>query len=351
MYRPCGVFDETYSKDLAIIRTKFDWGFFLAGLVFLFLLPTFAPGSLIARINGIAIAIISVLGLQVIIGFTGQINIGQASFMALGGYTSLILSIHLHVPFLIALPLSGLSAGLIGILFGLPSLRIKGFYLAMSTLAAQFLIPWLIVNAAPDITGGTRTMTVPAPRIGSVIFNTQQHMFYLIMVILISVIFLIRNLLRARVGRAFIAIRDNDLAAEVMGINVWKYKLMAFFISSFYAGIAGSLWVHWMRCASVDHFTLIDSVWFLGMLVVGGLGSVFGAVIGAIFIRSLDYLVVAVGPWIGEAFPSLAPSATASLAPTVFGLVMMLFLIFEPRGLAHLWEKIKALYRLWPFSY
>jgi len=350
-YRPCGVFDETYSEDVAVVRTPVGWSFFVGALLFLSILPSVSSGSFIANLNSIGIVVIAVLGLQLITGFTGQINLGQAAFMAVGGYTSLILSVNLNVPFLLVLPASGLSAGIAGIIFGLPSLRLKGFYLAMSTLAAQFIIPWLIVNAAPDITGGTKTMVLPAPKIWGVNFNSQERMFYIIMPAMVLTIFFITNLIRTRIGRAFISIRDNDLASEVMGVNVFKYKLIAFFMSSFYAGVAGSLWAYWMRCVSVEHFTLMNSIWYLGMIVVGGLGSVLGSILGTVFIRFLDFSVLAIGPMIGEIFPSIAALATASLGPTVFGLTMMLFLIFEPRGLAHLWDKLRFLYRIWPFSY
>ena len=351
MYRPCGVFDETFTQDLAIVRTKAHWALLFGSIILLFMLPTFFTGALLSNFNAIGITIISVLGLQVVVGYTGQISLGQAAFMCVGAYTSFLLSEYWHVPFLIAFLLSGITAGVVGIVFGLPSLRIKGFYLAMATLAAQFIIPWLIVNVRPDITGGTDTMVVQPPEIAGVKFDTQQLMFYVIMASMVISIYLTKNLVRTKVGRAFVAIRDNDLAAEVMGVGIFKYKLAAFFVSSFYAGIAGSLWAYWMRCVSVEHFSLMDSIWFLGMIVVGGMGSIPGAVMGTIFIRVLDILVKEIGPLLGEIVPSLAGTATAALAPTVFGLVMMLFLVFEPRGLAHLWERIKNFYRMWPFSY
>jgi len=351
MYRPCGVFDETYKKDIAIVRTKLHWGIMIFSLLLLFVAPFYMSSAWIAHFNGMGIAIISVLGLQVLIGYTGQISLGQAAFMSVGSYASFMITVYLRFPFWLALPLSGIVTGLVGLVFGMPSLRIKGFYLAMATLAAQFLIPWLIVNVAPEVTGGTRTMVVPYPTLWGIDFNDQKSMFYIIASVTVLSIYLIKNLMRTRVGRAFIAIRDNDLAAKVMGIDIFRYKLLAFFISAFYAGIAGSIWAHWMRSVSVDHFTLMDSIWFLGMLVVGGMGSVPGAIMGVIFIRLLDILVKIMGPWLGEAVPTFAGAATASLAPTVFGLAVMLFLIFEPRGLAHRWERIKAAWRLWPFSF
>ena len=165
-------------------------------------------------------------------------------------------------------------------------------------------------------------------------------------------VFLAKNLQRTRVGRAFIAIRDNDLAAEVMGINLFRYKLLAFFICSFYAGIAGSLWAYWMCAINVDHFTMGESIWYLGMVIIGGMGSIPGSVFGVCFIRILDIIVKILGPMIGQVVPAaLATSASAALGPFIFGLVMLLLLIFEPRGLAHRWELFKSSYRLWPFSY
>jgi len=351
MYRPCGVFDETFTQDLAIVRTTVHWILLLAALFVFSVFPMLAPGALLAHFNAIGITTISVVGLQIIVGYTGQISLGQAAFMSVGAYTSFVLSAYGNIPFLVALPASGVMAGLVGIIIGLPSLRIKGFYLAMATLAAQFIIPWLIVNVRPDITGGTSTMVVRPPHLFGCTLDSQQEMYYVIMALVAITLYLTRNLVRTRVGRAFVAIRDNDLAAEVMGISILKYKLTAFFVSSFYAGIAGSLWAYWMRCVSVDHFTLMDSIWQLGMLVVGGMGSIPGAVMGTVFIRVLDILVKDIGPFLGEMIPSLAGAATAAMAPTVFGLVMMLFLIFEPRGLAHMWDRIKSFCRMWPFSY
>jgi branched-chain amino acid transport system permease protein len=172
--------------------------------------------------------------------------------------------------------------------------------------------------------------------------------FYLVMVIACLATFLAVNIARSRVGRAFVAIRDNDLAAEVMGVNLWSYKLQAFFIGCVYAGVAGALLVHYYGFASVDQFPFMDSVWYLGMLIVGGMGSIAGAILGAVSLKLLDELVTVVGPVLSAA---VAAQAAASLALITRGLILMLFLIFEPRGLAHRWGMIKAYYRLWPFSH
>ena len=176
----------------------------------------------------------------------------------------------------------------------------------------------------------------------------QFTLLIIVLAIVAICIFLAKNLARTRVGRAFIAIRDNDLAAEVMGISLWSYKLQAFFVGCVYAGVAGVLLVHYYAFASVDQFPFIDSVWYLGMLIVGGMGSIPGAIFGAVSLKLLDELVTIVGPILSAA---VAAQAAASLALITRGLVIILFLIFEPRGLGHRWGMIKAYFRLWPFSH
>ena len=347
MNRPCGTFNRFYAQDMAVVRTRFQWGILIASIIFLLTLPLFSGGVIISYVNFIAISVIAVLGLQILLSYCGQISIGQAAFVGVGAYTSALLSTYLHFPFWVALPCAGISAGLIGLLFGMPSLRVKGFYLAMATLAAQFIIPWLIVNVRADITKGTSSLSVPVPELGGIIFNTQQSMFYIIIPVMLLAIFFAKNLVRTRLGRAFIAIRDNDLAAEVMGVDIFRYKLIAFFICSFYAGIAGCLYAHWMRVICVDNFTLMESIWYLGMLIIGGMGSISGAIMGTIFIRLLDIVAKLITPLAGQIFPT----AMTAVGPTLFGLVIILFLLYEPRGLAHRWTTFKASYRLWPFSY
>jgi branched-chain amino acid transport system permease protein len=171
------------------------------------------------------------------------------------------------------------------------------------------------------------------------------------MIIACLATFLAKNIVRTRVGRAFIAIRDNDLAAEVMGINLWSYKLLAFFIGCVFAGVAGSLQVHYYSWASVDQFPFFNSVWYLGMLIVGGMGSTAGAIFGAVSLKLLDEMVTILGPMIGMAIPAIAAQAAAALSLIIRGLILIVFLIFEPRGLHHRWEMVKTYYRLWPFSH
>jgi branched-chain amino acid transport system permease protein len=293
------------------------------------------------------IAVISVHGLNLLTGYCGQISIGHVGFMAVGAYVSAVLTAKFGWSFWLALPCAALGAGIAGLIFGLPSLKIKGFYLIMATVAAHFIIVWLILQLQ-DLTGGADGLPVPKPKIGSIALRSKASYFYLVMVFAIMATVLAMNIGRTRAGRAFVAIRDNDLAAEVMGISLWSYKLQAFFIGCIYAGVAGALLVHYYGFASVDQFPFMDSVWYLGMLIVGGMGSPVGAILGAISLKLLDEVVTIVGPILSAA---VAAQAAASLALITRGLVIILFLIFEPRGLDHRWGMIKAYFRLWPFSH
>jgi branched-chain amino acid transport system permease protein len=350
MSLPTGTFNQSYAQDMAIIRTKTQWVILFAFLILLFTCPLYFSDRILTILTIIGITVISVHGLNILTGYCGQISLGHAGFMAVGGYASGILCAKLGWSFWAALPTAALAAGMVGILFGLPSLRIKGFYLIMATIAAHFIIIWVILQLY-SVTGGADGLAVPRPEIGGFVLKSKASYFYLVMIIACLVTFLTKNIVRTRAGRAFIAIRDNDLAAEVMGVNLWAYKLLAFFIGCVFAGLAGSLLVHYIAFASVDEFPFMNSVWYLGMLIVGGMGSTAGAIFGAVSLKLLDELVTIAGPALAAIFPAVAAQAAASLSLIMRGLVIILFLIFEPRGLAHRWERIKAYYRLWPFSH
>lgn len=346
---PCGTFSRRYNQDMAIVRTRLQWGILIATLFFLMVLPLFASHYLISLANFISITIIVVLGLQIVFGYCGLVSFGQAAFMAVGAYTSAILTVKLGLPFWIALPLSGIAAGLVGIIGGAPSLRIKGFYLAVATMAIHAVIIWLAIHL--EVTGGASGLNASSPKLGPLVFDTDQSMYYIIVPIMLLLTLAAKNLTRSKVGRAFIAIRDNDLAAAVMGINLYYYKLLAFFIACFYAGIGGSLWAHWMLVVHPEQFTLIHAIYYVGMIVVGGMGSITGVFLGVGVIRLLDELVMFASPPLAAAFPWVGMYPAAVLGVAAFGFVLSLFLIFEPRGLAHRWEIVKAAYRLHPFAY
>jgi branched-chain amino acid transport system permease protein len=342
-----GSFCENYGQDMAIFHSRLQWGSVVVFLVFLFACPLFFSDRILTILTMMGISVVSVHGLNILTGYCGQISIGHAGFMAVGGYASAILCAKLGFPFWLALPCGALAAGIAGLIFGLPSLKIKGFYLIMATIAAHFIIIWTIIQLR-DLTGGTDGLSVPRPKLGSISLSSKTNYFYVVMVVACLATLVAKNIVRTRAGRAFIAIRDNDLAAEVMGVSLWNYKLQAFFIGCVYAGVAGALLIHYFSFASVDQFPFMDSVWYLGMLIVGGMGSVTGAVFGAVALKLMDELVTVAGPVLSAA---VAPQAAASLALISHGLIIIIFLIFEPRGLHHRWEMIKAYFRLWPFSH
>ncbi len=346
---PSGTRNYTYAQDMAIFRTKTHWAMLLVLLLILFTAPLYWGNHWLSVANLIGITIIAATGLNILTGYCGQLSIGHAGFIAVGAYTSAVLTNRLELPFLVGLICAGLTAGLIGMIFGIPSLRVKGFYLAISTIAAQFIIIWVISHWS-SVTGGFTGISVPPASIAGITFTSQASQFYLIMVITAVVIFLAKNLARTRTGRAFVAIRDNDLAAEVMGINLFRYKLIAFFIGCFLAGIAGSLLAHWVGFMSVEHFSITDSILYIGMIIIGGLGTTIGPIFGVIFIRLLQQGITFIAPVLESTF-DLPAGFTTGIGPMVFGLAIILFLILQPRGLAHRWQLFKASYRLWPFSY
>ena len=365
--RPSGVFDTTYQQDIALNRTPFDRA--LSNGLFLLLLGvplltaagplglSIIPTSWIGIIMRIAIFSIAVQGLNILMGYTGQISLGHAAFMAVGAYSSAVLVRELGFTFWTALPAAALFTGVIGLIFGLPSLRVKGFYLAMATLAAQFIIPWVIRYPLEPITNGSRPLEVPAPVFFGTRLTSDFQMYYVVIPLAVLLFLLARNIIRTRVGRAFISIRDNDLAAELLGINVFSYKLQAFFISALYAGIAGALTAFDTQTISLDKFLLNRSIEMLAMLVIGGAGFPLGPLFGVTFVNLLTQniipsLITPMSRFLPGLLPFIDPvNIIASLNPVMFGLALAVFLILEPRGLAYRWEILKISWKLRPFSH
>jgi len=277
--------------------------------------------------------------------------------MAVGAYSSAIFARELGMTFWLALPLSAVFTGLVGLIFGLPSLRVKGFYLAMATLAAQFIIPWTLRYRLEDLTNGFRPLEIPIPDLFGINFAHESAMYYVIVPLAIALFLAARNLIRTRVGRAFISIRDNDLAAELLGINVFAYKLQAFFISSMYAGIAGCLLAFETNSLSLDRFSLDVSITLLAMLIIGGAGYPLGAFFGVGFVTLLTQNIIpSLIPILNNFLPDLLPfiqeaNIFASLNPLLFGLALTLFLLIEPRGIAYRWEILKISWKIRPYSY
>lgn len=364
--RPSGVFDVKYAEDISINRTRTDKIVANGLFILLLLIPLLTiqgplginliPQLWIGTIIRIAIFAIAVQGLNILVGFTGQISLGHAAFMAVGAYSSAILVRELGFSFFVALPVAALFTGFVGLIFGLPSLRVKGFYLVMATLAAQFIIPWLLRYPFEGLTNGSRPLEVPAPTLFGISFAHENAMFYIVVPLSVFMMLAARNIFRTRVGRAFISIRDNDLAAEQLGINVFSYKLQAFFLSALYAGVAGALMAFDSNSITRDSFLLDRSVELLAMLVIGGAGYPLGPLFGVAFVNLLSQNIIpSLIPPLNEFLPRLLPfinpvNIFAALSPLLFGLALVIFLIAAPRGLAHRWEIFKIAWKIRPYA-
>ena len=349
--RPTGVYNVHYTQEMEICRTKTHKILMLAGILVLTFGPLlFLSDSKLTILIIIGISIVAMQGLNILFGFTGQISVGHSAFIGAGAYASALLSTGLHFPFLAAFIGAGIISALIGLIFALPSVRVKGFYLAITTLGAYFIIIWVIQHW-DRLTSGIWGLSVPRASIGGIVLDTEPKFYIFTLAVVLVTTFAAKNIMRSHVGRALVAVRDNDLAAAVMGINVFRYKLLAFFICCFYAGLAGSMWAHYIISIHPEQFPFFDSIWYLGFLAVGGMGSIMGPVFGTILWRLLSEAVAALVPLLSTSFPAFAATAYSGLSLIIFGLVVVVFLILEPRGINHRWTIFKSYYRLWPFSY
>jgi len=343
-----GDFKDTYNKDEAIFQSLFVKFWLSLFIVFLFIFPFFVNEYILYIANLIGISIIGAHGLNLLTGFTGQISLGHAVFIGVGAYTSAILITKVGISFWWTVPMAGLVSAFAGVIIGIPSLRIKGLYLAISTLAAQFILEYIFKNWVV-MTGGIRGINVPSPELFGFRFDTERRFYFIILFFVILSTLYARNLIRMRVGRAFIAIRDHDIAAELIGINLFKYKLLSFAISSFYAGVAGCLWGSLMNIVTPYHFPLSRSIEYMAMVIVGGMGNILGSIFGAIFMVLVpEMLKIGTNPIKNIA---VFQHIFGPLRETVFGALIVLFLVFEPRGIAEIWRRIKVFFLMWPFSY
>jgi branched-chain amino acid transport system permease protein len=353
-YREAGTFKTTYAEDMALFPLPLTrWCVAALLVLFVAIVPLALHEYYLSIFNLIYIAIVGALGLNILVGWTGQISIGHAAFMSVGAYTAANLATKLGLPFWITLPAGGLMAALIGAIVGIPSLRIKGTYLAIATLASQLIIEW-IINHTPAISGGAAaSIEVPRPSILGYDLKSQRDLYFFTLFFAIVAIVATMNLVRSRIGRAFIAIRDQDIAAEIIGINIFRYKLISFAISSFYAGVCGVLYTYYFGIANYEAFQIVVSIDYLAMVIIGGLGSVLGSVLGAIFVTALPVVIrLMVEAFGGYIWDTAALSAVAaSMRLVIFGALIIFFLVVEPEGLARLWRNIRNYFRVWPFSY
>jgi branched-chain amino acid transport system permease protein len=352
-YRENGQFKSTYASDQQMLPILQDRVFMLALLVFAFGAVPFLVGDylFLSLLIPFLILTIAAIGLNLLVGYCGQISIGHAAFMAVGAYAAYNIALRIpQLSFLVVLVLAGLIAAVVGMLFGIPSLRIKGLYLAVATLAAQFFTDWMFARVKwfTNYSSSGSVSTAPIDLFGWTI-NTPVRKYLFLLGVLIVLTLVAKNLVRSHIGREWMAMRDMDVAAEVIGIRPVYAKLTAFAISSFYVGVAGALWgfVHlgaWEPLA----FNLTLSLNLLFMIIIGGMGSLLGSYIGAAFIVILPILLNQAPYWLGI---TVSTAMTSHLESMIFGALIIFFLIVEPLGLARLWAVGKEKLRLWPFPH
>jgi branched-chain amino acid transport system permease protein len=354
IHRECGVLKTTYEADMALYPLPIArWTVAALAVLFFGILPFSVHEYYLSIVNLVSIAAIGALGLNILVGYTGLISIGHGAFMSVGAYTAANLVVRLGWPWPVNLLLGGLMAAAIGAVVGIPSLRIKGLYLAIATLAGQLIIEW-IINHVTFISGGVQaSIEVPRPEVFGYVIHSQRDMYFFLLTFVVLAIVGTMNLMRTRVGRAFIAIRDQDIAAEIIGINIFRYKLIAFAISSFYAGVTGVLYTYYFGIANYEQFQITVSIDYLAMIIIGGLGSVLGSIFGAAFITLLPILIRYAMEAFGGMF--LAQQQVLNLIPNLrlllFGGLIIFFLVVEPEGLNRLWRNIRSYFRVWPFAY
>lgn len=353
-HRSSGDFRSSYQKEEPLIDTS---GMRMATIVFVVVL-LICPVLLNVYHLSILIQIgyfgIAALGLNILVGYTGQISLGHAAFFGFGAFTSTYLNNEVGVPVFFAIPLAGLVTAIVGMLFGAPAARIRGLYLAIATFAAEIILEDFFGRAEWFTGGAAGALASPFSIFGYEAATDQAYLYVIIAYSVLLTIFA-ANFLRTRDGRALIAVRDHYLSAEIMGINLTRYRIMSFGISSFYAGIGGALMVHYLSFVSSESITILLSIQFLAMVIIGGLGTIKGAWLGAAFMVLMPEMLESGVSLVKEGgYAEQLPWLTTGvefMKEAMIGLVIVAFLIFEPRGLAYLWQLIRASWKRYPFSY
>jgi len=351
--RPCGDFRTSYKQDNTIFETKTIRWVTIFTIIALCFAPLVVDGYFITLLIQISYLGIAALGLNILVGYTGQISLGHGAFFGFGAFASAWLNTSFNIPVFLCIPLAGFLTMGVGMMFGAPAARIKGLYLAIATLASQFIIEDFFARADWFSGGSSGSMAEPVSLFGFT-FDTDQSFYYVALFSLVFMFIWGCNLMRSRDGRAFVAVRDHYLSAEIMGVKLNKYRLLSFGISSFYAGIGGALYAHYLGYVSAEGFTIMMSIQFLAMIIIGGLGSIKGTLMGVIFMVFLPEVLesgVGVMKMTDWGNIPMVVDGLAYIKEMAIGLVIIGFLIFEPEGLAHRWAQIKNYWKFYPFAY
>jgi branched-chain amino acid transport system permease protein len=343
-----------YYEDIQLLDSKVLWFWFLMLIAALITFPFIVPNYYVYMANYMAINVIVTVGLNILVGYTGQISLGHAGFFAIGAYGTVLLMTALHLPFLLAIIVAALIAAFFGFVLGLPALRLEGPYLAIATLGFGMAITQVIGRW--QVFGGRMGLETPRLSFGPYILESDRQLYFLIITVTFLMTLAARNLMKTRVGRAFIAIRDSDIAAETMGVNLVFYKTLAFAVSAFYAGVAGGLFAFLLGFINPSTFNFILSIYFLAFVIVGGLGSIFGSIMGGVVMTWLLLVLDKVQelPYLGAALVSFSEnwmtlSGLPNIASIIFGLIIVLLVVFEPLGLFGFWIRTKIYWKTWPF--
>jgi branched-chain amino acid transport system permease protein len=346
--RGSGYFRTGYGQDLALLGTRVERVSLAVFVVVLLAFPFVASPFQLDLAAQVLLAAVGALALMLLTGYAGQISLGHAGLMAAGAFTVGILYREANAPFWITLPAAAMVGGLLGVIFGLPSLRLRGLYLAVSTLALHFVVIYL-GGEYESRWGFSTGIVIDPPRLGSVVIDDPRAWYFILLAAAAATLLICLNLLRARTGRAWRAIRARETVAEALGIGIAAYKLIAFVISSAITAMAGALFAYYRGFVSVEAFSLFLTVQYLAMVIVGGMGSLLGALLGAAFVTVFPYLIEAAL----LALPGAQDYAGVLFAVNyaAFGLVMIAFLVFEPLGLFGIWRRIQSYFLLWPFRH
>jgi branched-chain amino acid transport system permease protein len=341
-----GIFHETFASEERLWDSPTARSWMLAFTGVLFTMPAWGSDYALAIACIVGIHVIATLGLNLTTGNAGLISLAHAAFLGVGCYTVAWLA-KAGVPFYVALPAAGALAAALGVVVGLPSLRVKGIYLAIATIAAHFILTF-VFREWESVTGGVPGTSIPRANLFGFEFHGDRRNFYLIYVCAFVLALAARNIARTHIGRAFVAVRDRDFSAEILGVNLVRTKLLAFSLGSFYAGIAGGLLGYFYGNITPDYFLLTLSIFYLAAIIVGGLGTVLGSVLGAIFMTFVPEVLRLLAQSSSDRFPGIA-GLLLPLQQAVFGVLIIAFLIFEPHGLAAIWARVRRTFHLWPF--
>ena len=331
--------DENLKWIPVLILAVFILPFILKGV-------TFSYKYYLYILNMAGIYMILTVGLDLLSGFTGLMSLGHAAFLAIGAYTSAILVDQAGLPFELSLIITPIIVGLFGFVIGFPALRIEGLYLGLTTLGFGFIVKRLII-AFRDWTGGSAGLHVSKASIFGFTANNDWDNYFMIYTFSILAIIVSRRIIKSKLGRAFMAIRDSEQAAQASGINLAKYKMLSFFISGMFAGFAGVLFAHTNHFISTDHFDILLSIFFIVMVLVGGMGSIYGAVLGTLFIVLMENLLI---PLFEDSISNYIHLEAGDFHAFIFGLILLLFIIFQPLGLYGMWLKMRMYWKLFPFN-